>query len=34
MTRKSLLTAIANKPLVQFFMSSSGQKVMAVSFCK
>jgi hypothetical protein len=32
--RKPLLTAIANKPSVQLFLSSSGQTVMAVSSCK
>ena len=33
-TRKPLLTAIANKASVQLFLSSSGPKVMALSSCK
>jgi hypothetical protein len=33
-TRKPSLTAIANKPSVQLFLSSSGQKLVAVSSCK
>jgi hypothetical protein len=33
-TRKPLLTAIANKPSVQLLLSFSSQTVMAVSSCK